>query len=131
MAAISEAFEASPDIVLREFGWTHSPVEIQKGRTGPAAPVSTQASAPPSGRKQSAYVQGEIRTFQGDYRAAIASIDALAHRLRRNPQVAEVRAIKLPLDVSSRATLSGNTLDSGREIATTEFELLIVYMPRT
>jgi hypothetical protein len=131
MAAISEALEASPEIVLREFGWMHSSAEIQKGRTAPEAPAApAQAGAPPAARKQSAYVQGDIRDFHGNYRAAIASIDALAERLRRNPRVAEVRAIRMPLDVSSKATLSGSTLESGVRIANPEFELLIVYEPQ-
>jgi hypothetical protein len=98
---------------------------------GQAAPsVSTQAGVSPAGRKQSAYVQGEIRAFRGDYRAAIATIDTLAHRLRRNPHVAEVRTIRMPLDVTPNAILSGNTLDSREESAIAEFELLIVYKPR-
>ena len=131
MAAISSALQSSPDIVLREFGWTYSVAEIQKGQE-PSAPsaATTPPGAMPPGRRQSAYIQGEIRSFRGDYRAAMASIDAFAQRLRQNPHVAEVRTIKMPLNVNPNAILSGNTLDSGREPATAEFELLIVYKPR-
>jgi hypothetical protein len=131
MAAISSALQSSPDIVLREFGWTYAVAEIQKGQEPPAPSAATiPPGAMPPGRKQSAYIQGEIRSFRGDYRAAIESIDALAQRLRRNPHVAEVRTIKMPLNVNPNANLSGNTLDSGSEPATAEFELLIVYKPR-
>jgi hypothetical protein len=129
MAAISRALQASPDIVLREFGWSHSNAEIQKGRDAPVTAPATSPGASPPGRKQSAYLQGEIRSFRGDYRTATASIEALARRLRENPHVAEVRATKMPLDVSPNAILSGNTLDPGSAAATAEFELLIVYKP--
>jgi hypothetical protein len=130
MAAISRALESSPDIVLREFGWTYAAAEIQKGQDAASPSDPTPAGAASSGRKQSAYVQGEIRYFRGDYRAAIGSIEALAARLRRDPSVAEVRATKMPLNVSPSAILSGNTLHSRGEPATAEFELLIVYKHR-
>jgi hypothetical protein len=130
MAAISEAFESSPHIVLREFGWTHSAAEIRRGQAGPpASTVPPKAGGSPAGRRQSAYVQGEIRAFRGDYRAAIATIDTLADRLREHPHVAEVRTIRMPLDVTPNAVLSGNTLDSREVSVTAEFELLIVYKP--
>jgi len=44
--------------------------------------------------------------------------------------VAEVRTTKMPLNVSSKAVLSGNTLDSRAEAGTAEFELVIVLKPR-
>ncbi len=131
MAALSHALEASPDIVLREFGWTHSVAEIQKGQETPtssAAVAQPGTTLPP--RRQSAYVHGEIRPFRGDYRAAIARIEALARRVRQDPRVAEVRTLRMPLDVSPNAILSGTTLDSLPAPTAAEFELLIVYKPR-
>ena len=85
---------------------------------------------PAAGPQAERLLHGEIRPFRGDYRAAIARIDGLARRLGQNPHVAEVRTIKMPLNVSPKAVLSGNTLDSGGEPATAEFELLIVFKPR-
>jgi hypothetical protein len=130
MTAVSHALQASPDIVLREFGWTYSNAEIRKGHDTPVTAAATPPGTAPLARRQSAYLQGEIRPFRGDYRAAITSIEALAGRLRQDPHVAEVRATKMPLDVSPNAILSGNTLDPGSELASAEFELLIVYKPR-
>jgi hypothetical protein len=131
MAALSHALEASPDIVLREFGWTHSVADIQKGQETPSSSVAvTQPGTTPPPRRQSAYVQGEIRPFRGDYRAAIARVEGLARRLREDPRVAEVRTLRMPLDVSPNAILSGTTLDSLPAPTSAEFELLIVYKPR-
>jgi hypothetical protein len=131
MAAISQALQPSPDIVLREFGWTYSGTDIQKGPDAavPSAAATPTAASPPA-RKQSAYLLGEIRPFGGDYRAAIASIEALADRLRRNPHVAEVRTTRMPLDVRPNAILSGTTLESRAQAGSAEFEILIVYEPR-
>lgn len=130
MVAVSHALQASPEIVLREFGWTHAHDEIRKGQEPPSASsTAARPAGPAPERKQSAYLAGEIRSFRGDYRAAIASIDALAQRLRQSPHVAEVRAVKMPLNVSPTAVLSGNTLDSS-PAASAEFELVIVYRPR-
>ena len=117
--------------MLREFGWTYSVAEIQKGQKAPApSTASTPPGAQPPGRKQSAYVQGEIRSFRGDYRAAIASIDALAQRLRQNPHVAEVRTIKMPLNVNPNAILSATHSIRGRRARNRRIRALIVYKPR-
>ncbi|MGZ8154239.1 MAG: hypothetical protein ACXW2I_07410 [Burkholderiales bacterium] len=132
MAAISQALQASPNVVLREFGWTYALSEIEKTQEAASAPATgaQQPGVPPPARKQSAYVSGEIRPFRGDYRAAIDTINALVARLRENPAIAEVRTTRMPLNVSPKAVLSGNTLDSRAEAGAAEFELLIVYKPR-
>ena len=60
-----------------------------------------------------------------------ASPDAFAQRLRAHPAVAEVRLTKMPLNVSPKAVLSGNTLDSRTSSGSAEFELVIVLKPLT
>ena len=131
MALVSQAVQASPTIVLREFGWRYGLQPIEKGsETSAAAPVQTAAGALPPARRQSAYVSGEIRPFRGDYRGAIDTINALAARLRTFPSVEEVRTTKLPLNVSPKSVLSGNTLDSRADAGSAEFELVIVMKPR-
>jgi hypothetical protein len=136
MVAISEGLAATPEVFIREFGWRYATSDIEKGSEGAAATASAPAQPPGAGatrpaRHQSAYLSGEIRPFRGDYRAAIDTINVLADRLRRNPAVADVRATKMPLNVSPTAALSGNTLDSTRtQAATAEFELVVVFKPR-
>ena len=136
MAAISAALQASPDLYIRDFGWKHGTTTADKGadNTASAAPAARTASAPAGqqpARYQSAFVSGEIRSFRGDYRTAIETINALVERLKLNPAVAEVRATKMPLNVSPTAPLSGNTLSSAKaEAAIAEFELVVVFKPR-
>jgi hypothetical protein len=134
MVILSQALQGSSDIVLKEFGWRHGASTIEKGgdiNSGASGVSKAAAGAAAPSRSQSAYITGEIRPFRGDYRAAIASINALADRLRQHPAVAEVRATRMPLNVSPTAVLSGNTLESRGEQSTADFELVMLLRPKT
>lgn len=128
MGAVSKALETSPGIVIRELGWRYGRPEIEAAgsgpRTGPAA-VPSAGSITPS-RRQSGVIEGEVKPFRGDYRAAIEIIHAFADRLANDPAVAEARIIKLPLNINPTLPLSGNTLDSGEYAGAADFKLLLV-----
>jgi hypothetical protein len=133
MALVSGALDLTGNVVLREFAWKYGTNEIEKVMDsmvpGVASPLMPGA-APPA-RRQSAYVTGEIRPFRGDYRAAIDSINALVSRLREHPDISEVRTTRMPLNVSPKTALAGNTLDASRsETASADFELVIVFKAR-
>jgi hypothetical protein len=136
MAAVSAALQAAPNVVLRDFSWKYGTTDVQKGgdnvaAASPASAPGSPAPAASAGRHQSASITGEIRPFRGDYRAAIDTINALAERLRQNPAVADVRTVKMPLNVSPTAALSGNTQSASRsESSTADFELVVVFKPR-
>ena len=68
---------------------------------------------------------GDIQPFNGDYRTAVATIRDFADRLRKNPAVADVKILKLPLDENSRQTLSGSTATRTEQQATAQFEIVI------
>ncbi len=131
MAIVSRALEASPNIVIGEFGWKYGITEIDA--SGSATRTAPGAAAPPGSagglRKQTGLVAGEIMPFRGDYRAAIEAINAFASRLAADPAVAEVRVVKLPLNINPTLALSGNTLDSGEQSGTADFRLLLVLKP--
>lgn len=132
MGIISKALEASPSIVIRDFGWKYGPGEIDSGGTSTRAAAETAAPAAGTApqRRQSGLIEGEVRPFRGDYREAIETINAFARRLELDPMVAEVRIIKLPLNVNPTLSLSGNTLDSREQSGTADFKLLIVKKPK-
>ena len=131
MALVSRAVEATPAIVIRELGWKYGVAEIETER-GPR-PVSGQPGpgSGPAPRRESALIEGEVRPFRGDYRSAIATISGFANRLGEEPGVAEVRVVKLPLNVNPEASLAGNTLDNPEQAtnATADFKLIIVLKP--
>ena len=131
MSIVSKALETSPNIVVGEFGWKHGLSEIETGGSGvramPGAAPAPGGTSPT--RKQSGLVEGEIRPFRGDYRAAIETIIAFANRLAADPAVAEVRVVKLPLNINPSLALSGNTLDSREQSGSADFRLLLVLKP--
>jgi len=134
MALVSRALETSPTIVIKEFGWKYGTANIEVEGTGarelvaPAPVAATAAGSAPS-RKESALIDGEIRPFRGDYRSAIVTINGLAARLVEEPDVVEVRVVKLPLNVNPALSLSGNTLETPEQVGTAEFKLLLVMKP--
>ena len=131
MALLGRALEASPTIVIRDFGWKYGVAEIEVEGAGAGAreaalPART-SSAPAGQRKESALIDGEIRPFRGDYRNAIVTITAFASRLADAPEVSEARVVKLPLNVNPALSLSGNTLDNPEQGGTADFKLLLVF----
>ncbi|MDP2240342.1 MAG: hypothetical protein Q8K18_09290 [Burkholderiales bacterium] len=131
MGIISTALGESPAITIREFAWKYSPTEIESGGTaGRSAGESAALAGAALPRKQSGLIEGEVRPFRGDYRAAIDTINDFAGRLGRDPGVQEARVVKLPLNVNPTLALSGNTLDSREQAGTAEFRILIVLKAR-
>ena len=130
MALLGRALEASPAIVIREFGWKFGVAEFTSLSPGgrDAAPLErvSTGGGPAGQRKESALVNGEVRPFRGDYRSAIDTINRFADQLREDPEVSEVRVMKLPLNVNPALALSGNTLDNPEQHGTAEFTLLLV-----
>jgi hypothetical protein len=132
MQMVSRAIEPSPEIFLQEIAW-HYGTERPEAATAnlPARNVNVKPAAAPDagGLWQSGTLTGEIRPFQGDFRAAIASIQRVARRLEQDPAVAEVKVIKLPLNVNPELALSGNTRDVTDQPGTAEFKIAIWLKP--
>ena len=133
MQMVSEALESHPAIVLRSFGWRYDKSEIGAdapggAKAGPATPAAPSA-ADSGRRKQSGQIDGEVRPFRGDYRAAIDAIQSFAATLSKRPEVAEVKVIKLPLDIDQKLSLSGNTVESREQTGKAEFRLVVILKP--
>ncbi len=135
MELVSQALERNPAIVLKTFGWKYDSTAFDAGRDGNPSPTAAPPVAPPptvpagGKRKESALVEGEVRPFLGDYRAAIESINRFAETLSQQPNVAEVKVVKLPLNISPSLTLSGNTTDSREQAGRAEFTIILVLKP--
>jgi hypothetical protein len=139
MSIVSRALGPSPSIIIREFAWKYGTTEIEGENRGTrtaevaasAVPVLDTPAPARSAltRKQSGLIQGEIRPFRGNYREAIEIINGFADRIEKDPSVAEVRVVKLPLDVNPTLQLSGNTLDNPEQTGTADFKLLVIFRP--
>jgi hypothetical protein len=79
-----------------------------------------------SARRQSGLIEGEVRPFRGDYRAAIEAINAFAVTLGKQPGVAEVKVVKLPLSIGPALALSGNTTENRDQASKAEFKLVVL-----
>lgn len=122
MQTLSRALEANPEIALTRMNWKFDATEGDKG----SAPTGAATA------RESCLVEAEIRPFQGDYRAAMESINRLADTLRHDNEVAAVSVVQMPLNVNSAAALSGNTTDAtSAETTRAEFKLRLVLKERT
>src|SRR5882724_4862296 len=123
---VSHALDALPQIQLTRIAWHYGglPAELEAGRSQPTA--KGQPAPESATRVQSAVLRGEIRPFDGDYKAAMGIINAFATQLAVDGRVAEVRALRLPLNVSSDAGLSGSTAATS-ERNSAEFEFAIIF----
>jgi hypothetical protein len=127
---VSRAIEPSPEIFLQEIGWNYGADRPDPaGTTTPSRHIKPAGARDTESLRQSGTLTGEVRPFQGDFRAAIASIYRVAERLARDPAVAEVKVSKLPLNVSPELTLSGNTRDAADQSGTAEFKIQLVLKP--
>ncbi|OGA50517.1 MAG: hypothetical protein A3G24_22235 [Betaproteobacteria bacterium RIFCSPLOWO2_12_FULL_62_13] len=126
MNIVSRVLEHSPAITVKSFGWKYGATNIEPG--GKTAEPGFPAAAG-SARRQSGLIDGEVRPFRGDHRAAIETINGFANLLSQQPEVAEVKITKLPLNISPASALSGNTTEGGGLAGTAEFKLLLVFKP--
>jgi hypothetical protein len=68
-----------------------------------------------------------VRPFRGDYRAAIESIKSFAATISKRPEVAEVKVVKMPLDINPTLSLSGNTTENRDQVGKAEFKMVVVF----
>lgn len=118
LQVISQAIENSSEIQINRLRWVRSSDTNIKDTDQVAAAASQTASQnqssfvpDPTALYQVAFVNGEIRGFAGDYRAALESVTKLVERLRANPEVDQVQILQEPVNVSSFTSLQGSTAE--------------------
>ena len=132
LQVIGRALAPAPDVILFEITWQNRTSEISAASDNPA-PGGTAQNRPAAGtsaatgpRKQSGLIAGQVRDFRGDFRGAIAQINTLAERLRKDPSVENVRIVQLPLNVNPALALTGNTAENPAQSGTADFKMIIV-----
>lgn len=101
-----------PTITLDNFDWRYS-IEPGSGATDGVAD-----SAEPEHKIKYyhvANIQAHLEPFNGDYRAAIATVNEFAETLRGFDATHTVTVKSFPLDISSSARLEGNADSVGKE----------------
>ena len=123
MQLVSRALDTQPQVFLTEIQWRYGIAQNDNAGASPAPPGSLGAL------RQIGTLHGEIRPFQGDFRSAIALINRVAEHLAREPSVADVKVLKLPLNVNPDLALSGDTRDAAEHTGTAEFTLQVTLRP--
>ena len=128
LLVVSRALDSSPQIQLSHLAWHYGqkPLDVESNSNQATAIGRLPGEAKPL--VQSGIVRGEVRPFDGDYKAAMALINTFASRLAANEMVVEVRALKLPLNASSDVGLTGSTNATSAK-GNAEFEFAVVFKP--
>lgn len=100
MTLVSGVLERSPQIRLTELRWRVEPVPPPPGAVPPAPRLRL---------RDAGEIAGEVDPFDGNYKVAIARVNAFADALRAASGVTEVTVVELPLNVSPGTGLSGST----------------------
>lgn len=120
MQTVSEELEKQPELIINRMRWKHTednkfaddlPGGSKAASTANAANTMQPPPLPPSGLYEIGFIDGEIRNFSGDYRAALESVDTFATHLKQNKNVTQVQITLQPVNTSSNSALQGSTLD--------------------
>jgi hypothetical protein len=127
MIAVSRTLEQFPNFQLKSFGWRYGArdFDLDTAARRPDEPAKPPPGAAAS-RKQSAYIEAEIKPFAGNYRSALDTIARFADTLRSDPLVAEVTVVALPLNLSPTTALSGSTAETVDRPTAAPFRLHLV-----
>ncbi|MFQ5659984.1 MAG: hypothetical protein ACE5GZ_06125 [Gammaproteobacteria bacterium] len=114
---ISEGLDSFTDVRLDNFEWaagTDPNLKIGSSKAGTqdqGVVGYTNVSSTNTGYRfyQIALIKGHLEPFEGDFREAIATINQFAETLRNGKSVHDISIVSFPLDISSSASLQGNT----------------------
>lgn len=134
MQVVSVALDTLAEIQLQRLRWKltddlNTKDEIVAGQAGAASAGGNQmpAGGVPGTLREIGFVDGEIRNFNGDYRAALNSVNRLAEQIRQDPQVETVVVVQQPVNVSAHSNLQGSTLDEQtQQMPAATFKLKII-----
>lgn len=118
MQVLSQALDKSPEIQLNRLRWllTNDPNQKDEDKTQSAAlPAGannqSNAAVDTTVLHEVGFINGEIKGFNGDYRAALASVNHLAELLKADKDIESVVILQQPVNGSSYANLEGSTTD--------------------
>lgn len=123
LRVMSRALEPSPEIVVLESSWQIGSNQDPTNRSHSSALPPNNVLNDSNLITESAQLAGYVQDFKGDYRRAIASINALVERLRADASVDHVKIMQLPLNLNPTLSLSGNTTENPSQTNQAEFKL--------
>jgi hypothetical protein len=106
---VSAGLDKYPAMRLTTLRWRYG----RPGPEGAAAPVAPVGA--PAALSQSAVLGLELTAQPGDFKGALANITSFVRELSKSDNVAEAKVVKMPLNLSSSATLTGSTASLRQE----------------
>lgn len=131
MRVVATGLDASPEIQLQRLRWLLTTnLDSTDGQASTKTPAAPHQMPIGGVLRELGFIDGEIRNFQGDYRAALDSVNHLATLIRKDPRVEQVQVVQQPVNVSSQSNLQGSTLDAAaQQMPAAQFKLKIVLKP--
>jgi hypothetical protein len=140
MQVVSAALEQSPEIQLDRLRWALSndlnmkdddkllPAGSPQSILTDKAAITTDVTQ----LTEQGFVNAEIASFTGDYRAALNSVNKFVSNIKADKNVAAVEVIQAPVNVSSYVGLQGSTTDEqSTQRQPALFKLKVVMKPLT
>ena len=120
LGVLSKGLDVFPGIKLDSIEWTSSvdpdAISDQASATADKASGNTDIQAAGSYKYyQIGVIKAHLEPFDGNYREAIGTVNEFAETLRNNKVVYDLSIVSFPLDISSDASLQGNTRTIGKE----------------
>lgn len=116
MQAISRAINKISDIQINRIEWLQT--QDMNSRDAEVLAqnlaIQNQSNQPIFSKNQLhqvAYVTGEIKQFNGDYRGALTQANQMVDNLKKDVDVAHAELFQAPVNVSSYSNLEGSTTD--------------------
>lgn len=135
MLVISTALDAAQDIQLQRLRWRQTDDPNAKddasqlgtsGNSGAETLASHSISGGSRSLQEIGFIDGEIKNFNGDYRAALNSVNHLADLIQKDARVSRVEIVQQPVNVSSYSNLQGSTLDAqAQQMPAAQFKLKV------
>lgn len=133
MQVVATALDASPEIVLQRMRWKSTEDlnvkddGVANAPAGAAAPSNAQNGGK---LREVGFVDGEIRNFTGDYRAALDSVNRLVELIQKDERVESITVVQQPVNVSAQSSLQGSTLDAqAQQLPAATFKLKLILKP--
>jgi hypothetical protein len=131
MQVISEALNTQREIQLNHIHWklgdNPNSTEVEGKDASLTRTGNVALPASPTGLYEIGFIDGEISNFNGDYPAALDSVNRLVEALKQNKEVEQVIVLQQPVNTSSLVNLQGSTFDQDtRQSAAAVFKIKVI-----
>ena len=108
---LGSALLERPAVVIDRLEWSNIGAASVTTEPPVASDLSNATNGTHAAPSVTTILHGHLAPFEGNYRAAIAVVDALTGELREAPRVQAAEVLAYPLDLRSASSMTGTTQD--------------------